>query len=84
MSLNSQNGQIVSGIASPQAHFVLNPQSHTFDYSSQTNALESSGLKAFFCPCFVYGKTQHRLNKDPNLMGYSRFNNDVCRYLTNG
>ncbi|EMR81635.1 putative plac8 family protein [Botrytis cinerea BcDW1] len=42
----------------------------------QTNDLESSGLKAFFCPCFVYGKTQHRLNKDPNLMGYSRFNND--------
>ncbi|TGO21771.1 hypothetical protein BPAE_0201g00090 [Botrytis paeoniae] len=33
-------------------------------------------LKAFFCPCFVYGKTQHRINKDPNLMGYSRFNND--------
>ncbi|QSZ31095.1 hypothetical protein DSL72_000656 [Monilinia vaccinii-corymbosi] len=33
-------------------------------------------LKATFCPCFVYGKTQHRLNRDPHLMGYERFNND--------
>ncbi|KAK6614627.1 hypothetical protein H4I96_00948 [Botrytis cinerea] len=41
-------------------------------------------LKAFFCPCFVYGKTQHRLNKDPNLMGYSRFNNDVLFYMGGG
>ncbi|ESZ97231.1 hypothetical protein SBOR_2354 [Sclerotinia borealis F-4128] len=33
-------------------------------------------LKTTFCPCFVYGKTQHRLNQDANLMGYERFNND--------
>ncbi|KAI9641050.1 hypothetical protein NHQ30_010478 [Ciborinia camelliae] len=33
-------------------------------------------LKATFCPCFVYGKTQHRLNQDPNLMGYEHINND--------
>ncbi|KAF7867245.1 hypothetical protein EAF04_005328 [Stromatinia cepivora] len=33
-------------------------------------------LKATFCPCFVYGKTQHRLSRDPNLMGYERFNAD--------
>ncbi|KAB8290557.1 hypothetical protein EYC80_010982 [Monilinia laxa] len=33
-------------------------------------------FKATFCPCFVYGKTQYRLNQDPNLMGYERFNSD--------
>ncbi|EDO01559.1 predicted protein [Sclerotinia sclerotiorum 1980 UF-70] len=42
------------------------------------------GLKATSCPCFVYGKTQHRLSRDPHLMGYERFNADVCRYMTSG
>ncbi|KAF8856014.1 PLAC8-domain-containing protein [Acephala macrosclerotiorum] len=32
-------------------------------------------LKATFCPCFVYGKTQARM-RDPTLAGYERFNTD--------
>jgi len=32
-------------------------------------------LKGTFCPCFVYGKTQHRI-KDPSMAGYSSMNSD--------
>ena len=37
------------------------------------------GLKATFCPCFVYGKTQARY-RDPNLAGYSSFNEDCLAF----
>ncbi|KUJ23885.1 PLAC8-domain-containing protein [Mollisia scopiformis] len=36
-------------------------------------------LKATFCPCFVYGKTQHRI-RDPSLAGYERFNQDCLMW----
>lgn len=39
----------------------------------------STGLKATFCPWFVYGKQQERL-RNPSLQGYERINNDCLIY----
>ncbi|KAI9052011.1 hypothetical protein LZ554_004265 [Drepanopeziza brunnea f. sp. 'monogermtubi'] len=36
-------------------------------------------LKATFCSCFVYGRTQARL-RDPSLTGYERINNDCLLF----
>ncbi|KAL2060553.1 hypothetical protein VTL71DRAFT_9194 [Oculimacula yallundae] len=36
-------------------------------------------LKATFCSCFVYGRTQARL-RDPTLAGYERINNDCLMF----
>lgn len=39
--------------------------------------ISKKGLKGCCCPCFVYGKTQHRL-RDPTLQNYESMNTDVC------
>ncbi|TVY50712.1 Protein PLANT CADMIUM RESISTANCE 2 [Lachnellula cervina] len=38
-------------------------------------------LKGFFCPCFLFGKTQARI-RDPSLASYERINNDCLLCLT--
>lgn len=40
------------------------------------NLISKTGLKGCCCPCFVYGKTQHRL-RDPTLQNYESMNTDV-------
>jgi len=36
-------------------------------------------LKSTFCPCFVYGKTQHRI-RDPSMANYESFNTDCLMW----
>ncbi|KAI4151422.1 MAG: hypothetical protein LQ340_003500 [Diploschistes diacapsis] len=37
-------------------------------------------LKTFCCPCITFGQTHHRINKDPNLNGYSCCNLACCAW----
>jgi hypothetical protein len=34
-------------------------------------------LVTYCCPCVTFGKTHHRLRKDPNLAGYEPINTSV-------
>jgi hypothetical protein len=36
-------------------------------------------LVTYCCPCVTFGKTHHRLRKDPNLAGYEAINTSVRR-----
>jgi len=40
----------------------------------------TSFLLSWFCPCIMYGRTAHRLHKDPTLSDFSCCNLDCCAY----
>lgn len=37
-------------------------------------------MKAWCCPCFVYGKTKHRMQSNGNMNGYDSMNSSVSHY----
>ncbi|KAJ8070637.1 hypothetical protein OCU04_001008 [Sclerotinia nivalis] len=71
-STNSQPMMEHQPLTAPQDQQLYQHQQE----QQQASDYSGPGLKATFCPCFVYGKTQHRLSRDPNLMEYERFNAD--------
>jgi len=74
------HSQPVDSPAYKQITSVTGSENWTNDIFDCFKGEDNLCLKGFFCPCFVFGKTQARI-RDPSLASYERINNDCLLWV---
>jgi len=80
--MGSQDVKGPEYIAQPQPGYTTQSGPFTNQWQSSLFDCFSDGelcLKATFCPCFVFGKTQTRY-KDPSMASYERVNSECLTW----
>lgn len=75
-------GRLKGAVAEPAVFTTPNTDGQKWhvDFFNCFNPIDTC-LITCCCPCVTFGKTHHRLRKDPNLAGYSPVNVSVSMSL---